>query len=333
MHSAPSAGTISVTFSADLHDRTGSSSQAPGNTGQPNPTAPFRTMALSKASSLRAREIEEPDLSGVSDLLAEGFPERPRRFWSDMLARLTQRPSGSGLPRYGYLLDSDGAVVGALITIFSSIETGVDCKTRCNVSSWFVKPAFRPFASLLVSKALSRKNVTYVNITPAPHTLPIVQAQGYLRYNDGIFIAVPALQMSGPNVRVVAAESGRAPRDVDPFEQQLLSEHATFGCTSLWCTAGDGSFPLVFRRRRLKGMPGCAQLVYCRDIEDFGRFAGPIGRFLAVRGSPLVLMDCSGPIPGLLGRYFPARMPKYFRGPDRPRFGDLAYTETAMFGV
>jgi len=26
-------------------------------------------------------------------------------------------------------------------------------------------------------------------------------------------------------------------------------------------------------------------------------------------------------------------MPRFFRGPNRPRLGDLAYTEVAMFGV
>jgi len=26
-------------------------------------------------------------------------------------------------------------------------------------------------------------------------------------------------------------------------------------------------------------------------------------------------------------------MPRYFRGPQRPRLGDLAYTEIAMLGV
>jgi hypothetical protein len=58
----------------------------------------------------------------------------------------------------------------------------------------------------------------------------------------------------------------------------------------------------------------------------------PIGRFLPVRGHPLVLIDANGPIPGLVGKYAGAKMPKYFKGPDRPRLGDLAYTETAMFG-
>ena len=89
----------------------------------------------------------------------------------------------------------------------------------------------------------------------------------------------------------------------------------------------------MFRPRLVKGVIPCAQLVYCRDVDDFVRFARPIGRFLARRGQALVLIDANGPIPALIGRYFDAKMPKYFKGPDRPRLGDLAYTEAAMFGV
>jgi hypothetical protein len=45
-----------------------------------------------------------------------------------------------------------------------------------------------------------------------------------------------------------------------------------------------------------------------------------------------VILDANGPIPGLYGKYR-ANMPRYFRGPDRPRLGDLAYTEAALFDV
>jgi len=52
-----------------------------------------------------------------------------------------------------------------------------------------------------------------------------------------------------------------------------------------------------------------------------------------LRGRPLLLIDANGQIPGLVGKYFDQTMPRYFRGPTRPRLGDLAYTEIAMFGV
>jgi hypothetical protein len=45
-----------------------------------------------------------------------------------------------------------------------------------------------------------------------------------------------------------------------------------------------------------------------------------------------VIIDSNGPIPGLVGKYVGDKLPKYFKGPDRPGFGDLAYTEAVMFG-
>jgi hypothetical protein len=62
------------------------------------------------------------------------------------------------------------------------------------------------------------------------------------------------------------------------------------------------------------------------------RFSALIGRYLAVRECPFVVIDANGPLPGLPGIYLDGR-PKYFKGPDKPRLGDLAYTEAALFGL
>ena len=71
----------------------------------------------------------------------------------------------------------------------------------------------------------------------------------------------------------------------------------------------------------------------CRNVTEYVRFARPIGRFLAMRGMPLVIIGVNGPIPQLVGKFFCDRDPKYFKGPDRPRLGDIAYTEAALWGV
>jgi hypothetical protein len=290
------------------------------------------SMSLSGASMIRARQIRVSDIPAVADLLASGFRDRPHDFWLQVFARLTEHAPPDGLPKYGYMLESDGAAVGAVLLISSTLRRGDTVTVRCNVSSWFVAPAFRGYASLFVSKALCHHSVTYLNITPAPHTVPIVRAQGYAQYNKGVFVAAPALQRRSGGARVIAANT-RPPAQSEPFEHELLLEHARYGCTSLWCIADGRAHPFVFRPRVLKGIIPCAQLVYCRDINDFVRFAGPIGRFLTARGRPLALIDSNGPIAGLVGRYFDDKMPKYFKGPDQPRLGDLAYTEAAMFGV
>ena len=205
---------------------------------------------------------------------------------------------------------------------------------RCNVSSWYVEPAFRSHASLLISQAIKFKNVTYVNISPALHTRPIVEAQGFLRYSSGQFVAAAALSMNGPDggAKVIGADM-RPDAHFDPSELDLLLAHKEHGCMSLWCVTSERAHPFVFIPRLAKGVIPFAQLIYCRRIRDFVRLAGPIGRYLAVRGRPLVIIDFNGPIPGLVGKYVDGKAPKYFKGPDRPHFGDLAYTEAVLFGL
>lgn len=282
-------------------------------------------------AKIRCRPITDGDLDRLVDLLKRGFGRRRTRvFWRRALASLESRSVPGGMPRYGYLLENDGIPVGAILLIFA--QTPGSGTLRANVSSWYVEPAFRAYAPLLASRALQRKDVTYLNISPVRHTWPILEAQDYARYANGVFVALPALRRSDDRVRLLAAEA-RPDAPHEPFEPGLLAEHATYGCISFWCATAERAFPFVFRRRIVKGAIPCAQLIYCRHMADLVRFAGPIGRYLARRGLPFVVADANGPIAGLTGRYFADTMPKYFRGPVRPRLGDLADTEAALFGA
>jgi hypothetical protein len=283
---------------------------------------------------VRSRQIEASDVEGVVDLLTRGFAgQRTREFWEHVLASLGSREWPRDLPRYGYLLESGGAIVGAILQIFSRRQAGATVTTRCNVSSWYVDPAFRSYAALLVAQALKHKDVTYLNISPAPHTRRIAEIQGYTRYRDGIFIAVPAFSRAPAQTDIRIIDACMTPSvDFDPRQRDMLQEHTRYGCVSLWCETPERAYPLVVRPRLVKRLLPCAQLIYCSGIDDFVRFARPIGRFLALRGQPLVIIDANGPIPGLVGKYFSGR-PKYFKGPDCPGLGDLAHTEAALFGV
>jgi hypothetical protein len=283
---------------------------------------------------LRCRLIDKADIGAVASLLARGFPVHDRGFWLDAFAQLTRHEPPPGLPKYGYLLESGGVVVGAILLICSAVKAGDAVIPRCNLSSWYVEPAFRAYAPMLIAHALRHKDATYLNVSPAPHTLPIIEAQGFSRYCDGIFVAVPMLKglFGGPKVEFL--EGDQSPKvSFDRRDQEMLRQHAAHGCLSLWCVADDRAYPFVFRPRLVKGAIPCAQLIYCSDIGDFLRFAGPIGRLLARRGMPLVIVDANGPIRGLLGWFRRGNMPKYFKGPQRPRLGDLAYTENAVMGV
>lgn len=289
---------------------------------------------LASAPPIRCRQIAEGDVDAITALLARGFPVRSFAFWQQALERLGKHVPPPGLPKYGYLLESGGVPVGTLLLICSTTRVGDKLAARCNLSSWYVESAFRSYAPLLVSRALAHKGVTYLNVSPAPHTWPIIEAQGFSRYCEGVFVAVPALNglFGGPQVKICDANT-RPLTAHDPFEQDILSQHAELGCISLWCVTPERAYPFVFRPRWVKKVLPCAQLIYCRDVADFVAFAGPIGRYLAWRGKPLVIVDANAPLAGLVGSYRRGSMPKYFKGPDRPRLGDLAYTEYAVMGV
>jgi hypothetical protein len=187
---------------------------------------------------------------------------------------------------------------------------------------------------LFISRILKNKDFTYVNVSPAPHTLPIIEVQGFSRYSNGQFYALAtSLARSGaPQAKIVPAGAPPGSR-FEAHEYDLLQAHAKFGCLSLWCTTPDRAYPFVFRSRLVRGFVPFAQLIYCRNIDEFVRFAGPIGRFLARRGIFFVMIDANGPIPGLVGIYRDRSLPKYYKGPTPPRLGDIAYTESALFGI
>jgi hypothetical protein len=283
-------------------------------------------MVVSPSShpQVRCRQIREPDLDAVADLLTRGFQVKPRKYWTSALARLAALGAPAGCPRYGYLLEADGAIVGVLLLIFREIGGAV----RCNVSSWYVEPAHRGQAALLASMGSKLKHVTYVNTSAATHTWPILDALGYRRYSQGQFAAVPALRPGGEG-RVRALSD--ADRDLPDYD--LLAAHAEAGCLALICGTGQGREPFVFLVRRISRLPfRAAQLVYARDSERFAACAGPLGRFLLRRGAPLVICDAPAPIRGLAGLWFKDRGPRYFKGPEPPRLNDLAFTEMVVFG-
>jgi len=286
-------------------------------------------MSAAPKEKVRCRPVAEGDLHAVAALLTAGFPDRSCAYWERALEALRRRPAPAGYPPFGYLLESEGAVVGVLLLIFT--EAGG--KVRCNVSSWYVDPAYRAHAAPLVSSALKFKEVTYLNISPAENTWPILEAQGYRRYCEGQFAGIPALSLKGFGASVRAYRPQRDAARLPAAEAQLLQDHLDAGCVVLMVQRGARVLPFVFLPRRVKGLGRTLQLVYCRDTADFTENAGPIGRFLLRRGIGVVLCDGEGPIAGLVGRFFKDRSPKYFKGADRPRLNDLAYTEAVLFGA
>jgi len=291
-------------------------------------TEPALTFASSR---IQSREITADDLDTLAKFLGRGLGY-PSEHFLRILNRLKEHPTPAGFTRYGYVLENENGIVGAILLIFSTIWSDEVANVRCHVTSWYVEPEFRTYAVLFFSKALKYKDVTYINISARPATLPIIKAQGFVQYSRGQFVAFPLLNFSSQaksgHVEIVPGESDpNAP--FEPHDLDLLREHARFGCICLWCSTPERAYPFVFHQRLFKGFLPGVQLAFCRDEQDFVRFARPLGLYLAARGRFVVSIDSNGPIPGLIGQYFDGLGPRYYKG-SKPRLGDLSYTQAVM---
>ena len=270
---------------------------------------------------IRCRQIVDSDIPAVAELLLHGLPGRSRDFWLCGLRRMSSTTLPLGIPRYGFVLDNDGELVGVTVMIHSVVDGHI----RCHLSSWYVAPPFRAMAALMVRTALKRRDVTYVNISPNPKTWSIIEAQDFKAYALGQSLSIPAF---GRPRRCLVRAAGTG-------DEPVLTDHAALNCISLVVEADGGSHPFVFlaEKRKLGYVRlKTAQLIYCRDIASFVRFAGPIGRYLLRSNIMVVVHDANGPERGLVGHFSTSSGPRYFRGPNPPRLGDLAYSEWVVFG-
>jgi hypothetical protein len=279
----------------------------------------------------------ELDLDAVGDLLTRGFVHRPRDYWMRGLRRQSARDVPPNAPRFGYLMEHDGQVVGCLLLICGHRTIDGAIAETCNVSSWYVDPAFRNFAALFASMVQKRRDVTYFNITPVRPTWPILEAQGYVSYCRGLYFSLPWLSWHDATMSIERVGAGTAPvHGLSADDAAMLRRHAEYGHLSLICRGGGWTLPFIFfplrKRRGIIPMPG-VQLAYCPSIADFAACAGALGRYLLLRGKPVVILDANGPLAGIPGHYSEAHGRKYFRGPHRPRLGDLSDTELAIYGL
>ena len=191
------------------------------------------------------REIRDDDLDGVVAFLAGGFGHC--EYWQHAISQLTVHHTPPGFPKYGFLLADGTAIVGAVLLIFTDVAINGESRIRCNVSSWYVNPAYRGYATILSRRAVKLANVTYFNVTPAPHTWPILKTQNFEMFVLGRIISVPILSRAVPGaVLETVTPNTQGGEDLSAAELTLLLDHQKYGCLSFLCILDGKRYPFVF---------------------------------------------------------------------------------------
>jgi len=285
---------------------------------------PANQANIAPKTAIVCRQIRVDDIDAVVRLLARGFPERPLDYWRVAMSRLRDRETPEGYPRFGYGLFNRDMMVGVLLLI---VSRGDDNKLRGNLSSWCVEPEFRGYSVLLQAAPFRLKDLTLFNISPAPNTIRTIEASGFRRYSTGVFLAVAGIGGKTPDAvaRRMSVELVRS--------NVRVARLVDGGCLAFEVDWRGERIPFAFLpRRALGGWAPCAHLAYCRSLDDFVAVARPLGRALLKAGYPLIAVDATGPIAGLVGR-FAHGQPKMYRGMNPPRLGDLSDSEIALFGA
>jgi hypothetical protein len=280
---------------------------------------------------IRWREIGVADFASVATFLADslGYPEK---YFLSLLDVLRKHETPAGYPKYGYLLEHAEQIVGTIVLIYAGVETNDGVKIRCQATCWCSDPKYAAYSTLLSRVAMKRKDneITYINISARHSSLPIIEAEGFVKYSSGQFILAPLFQnpLSWRSARIVPfgeKPNGRYER----YEYQLCAKHQEYGCVCVWCEVDGRAYPFVFRKRALKGFLPAAQMIYCTNQDIFNRFSFSFGIYLARMNVFLVSLDANGAIKGLIGKYIDGIEQRYYRG-AKPSLGDLAFTQKAM---
>ncbi len=278
--------------------------------------APAEAFAVQR---VRCRQIVDSDLDTLAGMFMVGFPHHTREFWDSGLARLAALAPIDGMSRIGYTLESDKGLVGALLTISSRRGPQI----ISNVSAWYVERPYRAHSTLLVSMATKRKDVIYLNASPADHTVRTLEPLGWKPYSSGRSAVFPVLRLGGGSV------GEDIPADLP--EYTLLKDHRSLGCVSVVCEKNGNISPFVFKRRWItRHKLPVMELIYCRGTQEFERCSGALGRyFLKKRKSLGFIID--GKFRGAFSRYADGKELRLYKGPRAPERNDLAYTEKVIF--
>lgn len=283
---------------------------------------------------MKIRLITKDDLNAVLLLLCEGFPRRNHAYWAKALQHLDQRPEVAGYPKYGFLIEDQGAVQGVMLILTADLGPGFAGGLRSNLSSWYVRAPWRKFATFMLRAGLKAQGGCYTDLSPAPQVVQINAALGFAPYTGGSILLDARSAVTGGGGDVTfwdgKTDAGLAAK-LAPGLAAVARRHIGYGCTAMLLATQEGTHLALYRIKRLKKVLPAARFVF-GDPALLVASAGPLMRALLMRGVPLAQIDAPVGLQPRAGRLMPSRDLRYATGGTPPLAGDLLETEIAVFG-
>jgi hypothetical protein len=234
--------------------------------------------------------ILEPDLPRVAEFLHR---EMHSRLSPDGWLAAMRPPWSADAPNFGYLLESEGAVVGVYLAFYSQRVIDGEPERFCNLAAWFVRPEHRFSGLRLVKALLDQPGYHFTDLSPSGAVVPLNQRLGF-EFLETATAVVPNLpwptapgrfRVSHDPATIEAALSGAALARYRDHAQAPAARH-------LVVMAGERASHIVYRRDRRRNLPLFATILYVSDPELLAGAWRVVSRHLLLRhGLPVTLAE------------------------------------------
>lgn len=280
------------------------------------------------------RPIDPTCIAAAIALLTIGFPKASALFWQQGLERLRALGGNreAGVP-IGHLLMDDDKPVGVILTPASvrAMPDGTE-KRVVNLSSWYIDPAHRWRAPVMLRAVTRDRDALYTDLTPSLEVQKMLPAFGFKPINRGFkrhFTPVAALARRAlATVRDLAKAPAGA---IHEPTRQMLESHRGFACLPCALHADGTWHPLMFKSRRVRGLPA-AELVYCEDNTAMTGHLSAVARYL-IRRRKLFLIIEDRAIDLTDVALDPKNGIRFAKGGLQPNRTDYAGSEICILGV
>lgn len=171
---------------------------------------------------------EETDRVAILALLEKFYPVK--KHWEKLFIKRMWTATDS---ISGYIICDHEQIVGYLGLIFSELTLDNQQKhTICNLTTWYVEPAYRQYSLRLLQKVFdSKQSLTWTNLSPSASAYQLFLRYGFKPFTTHQYLILP-LGGAGKNLQILFNEQVVA--FLDEKNKQIYLEHQGLNCTHVF---------------------------------------------------------------------------------------------------
>jgi hypothetical protein len=193
-------------------------------------------------------------------------------------------------PDHGFLLESDGHVVGVYAAFYSEVPGADGPRAVCNLAAWCVLEDFRQHSLRLVRAMLGQRDRDLTDLSPSGTVVPLNERLGFAHLDTSGALVVNLPLPTRRGVRLVS-EHAEIQEVLTGPDRAAYLDHAESGAARHVVAVVDGQ-PcwVVFRAVRRKGLRLFASVLHVSDQRLFRAAAPAVYRHvLLAHGLPFTL--------------------------------------------